>query len=108
NLLKTRARFINAPTEVVGHKPVVVTGMAQVGVSGLQRVQYCVHSQEHPWPADDPNWTKAEWRDAEILPPPTNWGGGLPEGKLPPNVLHMDPVQGSQLQWPMRYAQLHC
>jgi hypothetical protein len=106
NLLKTRARFVNAPREAAAQKPVAITGMAQVGVSGLQRVLYCVHSRENPWPADDPNWTKADWKDAEILPPPANWGGGLPDGKLPPNVLQMD-AKGVPLQWPMRFTIVH-
>ena len=107
NLLKTRARFINAPKEAVGHTPLVITGMAQVGVSGLERVQYCLHSQEHPWPADDPNWTRADWKDAGILPPPADWGGGLPEGKLPPNVLQIDPAKGAPLHWPIRFTIVH-
>jgi DMSO/TMAO reductase YedYZ molybdopterin-dependent catalytic subunit len=107
NLLKTRARFISAPKETAPQKPVAITGMAQVGLSGLERVQYCVHSQEHPWPADDPNWTRADWKDAEILPPPSNWGGGLPGGTLPPNVLQLDPVKGTPLHWPMRFTIVH-
>jgi DMSO/TMAO reductase YedYZ molybdopterin-dependent catalytic subunit len=107
NLLKTRARFIGAPAETAPGKPVAVTGMAQVGVSGIERVQYCVHSQEHPWPADDPNRTRADWKDARILPPPSNWGGGLPGGKLPIGVLHMDPARGTPLEWPMRFTIVH-
>jgi DMSO/TMAO reductase YedYZ molybdopterin-dependent catalytic subunit len=107
NLLKTRARFINPPTEAAAQKPVAITGMAQVGVSGLERVQYCLHSQERPWPADDPSWTRADWKDAEILPPPSNWGGGLAEGKLPPKVLQMDLATGAPLHWPMRYTIVH-
>ena len=36
NPLKTRARFINAPKEIPPGKPAFLTGMAQVGVSGLK------------------------------------------------------------------------
>jgi len=105
--LKTRARFINAPAEIPAHTPTALTGMAQVGVSGLDRVQYCAHSQQRPWPADDPYWTKADWKDATILPPPTDWGGGLPEGKLPAGTSQIDPVKGTPLVWPIRYTIVH-
>ena len=54
NQLKTRARFINEPKEIPSGKPIALTGMAQIGVSGLKKVQYCVHSQKDPWPVDDP------------------------------------------------------
>jgi DMSO/TMAO reductase YedYZ molybdopterin-dependent catalytic subunit len=46
--LETRARFINAPKEIPAGKPAALTGMAQAGVPGLTRVQYCVHSQSEP------------------------------------------------------------
>jgi DMSO/TMAO reductase YedYZ molybdopterin-dependent catalytic subunit len=104
--MKTRARFINAPKEVPAGRTVALTGMAQVGISGLEKVQYCVHSQDTPWPADDPNWTRAEWKDAAILPPPADWGGGLPGGKLPPTS-QTDPVKHTPLQWPLRYTLVH-
>ena len=83
NALKTRARFLNQPKEIRSGTPAAITGMAQVGISGLARVQYCVRSQKDPVQAADPYWSKADWKDATILPPPTNWGGGLPGGKLP-------------------------
>jgi DMSO/TMAO reductase YedYZ molybdopterin-dependent catalytic subunit len=105
--LKTRARFINAPTEIPAHTPVALTGMAQVGVSGLAKVQYCVHSQQHLWPAEDPYWVRADWKDAAILPPPEDWGGGLPEGKLPAGTSQFDPSKGTPLPWPMRYTIVH-
>ena len=62
--MKTRARFINAPKETAAGKPAALTGMAQVGMSGLTKVQYCVHSLANDWPADDPYRTKADWKDA--------------------------------------------
>ena len=105
--LKTRARFINAPEVSPAQQPVVLTGMAQAGVSGLTRVQYLVHSQNHPWPQDDPYWTKVDWKDAIILPPPRNWGGGLPDGKLPVGTSLFDPVKGTPVAWPLRYTIVH-
>jgi len=105
--MKTRARFINAPTEVPPQQPVALTGMAQVGISGLAKVQCCVHSQNEPWTADDPYWTSADWKDVAILPPPADWGGGLPGGKLPATTRQTDPAKGTPLQWPLRYTIVH-
>jgi DMSO/TMAO reductase YedYZ molybdopterin-dependent catalytic subunit len=105
--MKTRARFINAPKEIPPEKPSALTGMAQIGISGLGKVQYCVHSQKEPWPADDPDWTKGDWKDAAVWPPPADWGGRLPGGKLPANASQFDPAKGTPLQWPMRYTIAH-
>ena len=92
--MKTKARFINAPKEVTAGKPAALTGFALIGISGIAKVQYCVHSQDEPWPADDPYWTRADWKDAAILSPPADWGGGLPGGKLPANTSQVDPANG--------------
>jgi len=104
--LKTRARFIGWRKEVSARERLVVTGLAQVGVSGIRKVQYCIHPFDQPWPATDPFWTKADWKDARILPPPENWGGGLPGGRLPP-TLQTDPQTGNPIEWPLRYTIAH-
>ena len=104
--MKTRARFLNAPKEIPPEKPAAVTGMAEVGESGLGKVQYCVRAQKDPWPADDPYRTRGEWKDAAILPPPADWGGGLPGGKLPAMTSQID-QSGVPRQWPMRYTIVH-
>jgi DMSO/TMAO reductase YedYZ molybdopterin-dependent catalytic subunit len=106
NAMKTRARFVNEPKEIPSGKPVALTGLAQVGVSGLKKVQYCVHSLASEWPADDPYRTNAAWHDASILPPPSNWGGGLPGGKLPATN-QTAPATGAPVQWPLRYTIAH-
>ena len=105
--LKTRARFIHVPGEAPAGKPVAVTGYAQVGVSGLSQVQYCLRSQREPTDAGDPNLTKADWKNAVILPPPSNWGGGLPGGKLPSGAITTDPKSGQPREWPLRYTIAH-
>lgn len=105
NALKTRARFINEPKERAAGRPIPLTGFAQVGVSGLARVQYSVRSAESPWPAEDPYGLKAAWCDATILPPPQRWGGGLRDGKLPA-IVQVDSV-GAPRQWPLPYTIVH-
>jgi DMSO/TMAO reductase YedYZ molybdopterin-dependent catalytic subunit len=105
--MKTRARFINAPKEIPPERPAALTGMAQIGISGLGKVQYCVRAQKDAWPADDPYRTKGDWKDAAILPPPADWGGGLPGGKMPAMTSQFDPATGAPRQWPMRYTIVH-
>jgi DMSO/TMAO reductase YedYZ molybdopterin-dependent catalytic subunit len=104
NALKTRARFINAPKEISSGKSFALTGMAQVGISGLKAVQYCVRPQ-NSLPADDPYLIRADWKDCIILPPPVNWGGGLPDGKLP--VTNQTDPNGRPREWPLKYAIVH-
>jgi hypothetical protein len=54
-------------------EPTPVTGYAQVGVSGLSKVQVWVSAAGKAWPADDPYFTNAPWADAVILDPPKDW-----------------------------------
>jgi hypothetical protein len=105
NALKTRARFVNPPKQAAPGTAFPLTGMAQVGVSGLRKVQYLVRSREQAIPADDPYLDRADWKNCEILAPPANWGGGLPEGKLPSTV--QTDSAGKPLVWPLRYAIVH-
>ena len=71
-----------------------ITGLAQVGMSGLSKVQCCLVPRGAPTPKDTDLLAGADWRDAEILPPPVRWGGGLPEGRLPANTFRDRPGHG--------------
>jgi hypothetical protein len=104
--MKTFARFVSAPERLRAGQPAALTGVAQVGMSGLNKVQYCLQPARQPASADDPYLTKADWQDAKILPPPEHWGGGLPRGPLPPIPSQFD-AQGRPLTWPLRYAIAH-
>jgi hypothetical protein len=103
--LKTLARFINAPTKIPALKPAAITGLAQAGVSGLSKVEYCVFPQDQHPAKDDPSLAKAEWRQATILAPPKVWGGGV--AKMPALPLQINPATGKLRTWPMRYAIVH-
>jgi len=105
--LKTCASFLDVPEKVPAGRPVAVTGLAQVGMSGLRRVQCFLQPQDQPWPAEDPYFSKAAWRDAEVLPPPARWGGGFAGGKLPVGVLGFGGDAGVPRQWPMRDSIVH-
>ncbi len=125
------------PQDAKAGEPLAVTGYAQSGISGVRKVQVWVRPSKGDWPADDPYYAKAPWRDAEILPPPVagtlrvpssrgargplsdgtrsvpassvpaaNWGGDLPEGKIPAETLGFD-AAGRPRAWPMRLAKVH-
>ena len=105
--IKTCARFINCPKKIKAGQPAAITGVAQVGMSGLSKVQYWLCPHDAALAEDDPYFTKADWKDADILPPPDDWGGGLPDGKLPPIPRQIDPNTGKPYHWPMRNSIVH-
>jgi len=92
----------SVPEKAKAGQPVPVLGLAQVGMSGLSKVQYWVAAHEAALPTNDPDFTGADWRDAEILPAPVRWGGGLPDGKLLGTPLQFDANTGKPREWPMR------
>src|SRR5580658_11068781 len=100
--MKTCSRVLMYPQEVKTGTEFRVTGVAQIGVSGLKRVQYWLQRENAANPPGDPYFTKAPWIDAEVFGPPTSWGGGLPQGRLPDGVRGFDtggkPLSGI---WPL-------
>jgi hypothetical protein len=103
--IKTQARFIQAPKELPALKPAAVTGLAQVGASGLSRVEYCVLPESERPEAGDSLLLNVAWKPATILPPPQAWGAGV--ASLPAVPLQFDPGTGQARNWPMRYAIVH-
>lgn len=104
--MKTFARSLLKPDKPTAGEPIPITGYAQVGLSGLTRVQTLLLPKEEKWPADDPYFTQAKWANAHLLEPPKVWGGGLPAGRLPDD-LHGFDSQGRPQQWPMRLTLAH-
>ncbi len=120
--IKTCARFIAVPKTAKAGQPIAITGVAQVGISGLSKVQYCLEAaagdkgggkagrraqEGRDGPVDAADTAAVEWRDAVILPPPEHWGGGLPNGKLPDVPLQIDPKTGKPRQWPFPNSIVH-
>jgi DMSO/TMAO reductase YedYZ molybdopterin-dependent catalytic subunit len=87
--MKTFARTLSLEKSLKAGIASRVWGVAQVGISGLAKVQVSVVPAADKWPEDDPWFTKAPWKDAEIQPPPAAWDGGKPA------------------QWPMPYTKAH-
>jgi len=104
--LKTFAATLHVPDAIKPDEQIPLTGYAQVGVSGLSKVQVWIHPNNKPWPVDDPYFAKAPWVDATILPPPKRWGGKLPGDTIPKDTLGFD-VDGKPKTWPMKLAKAH-
>src|SRR5436190_266912 len=66
--LKTFARFGNVPDKSKAGQPPAIHGSAQVGVSGLAKVQYWLRKEGEPLPANDRYFNTMAWQDARILP----------------------------------------
>lgn len=105
--LKTWAATLSIPKAVRANQPIPVTGYAQVGISGLAKVQtwICPKGTE---PTDDPYFLTAPWGDAKILDPPAPgaWGGDLPDGRIPANTFGFN-SDGHPERWPMRLSKVH-
>jgi DMSO/TMAO reductase YedYZ molybdopterin-dependent catalytic subunit len=105
--MKTFARFVEVPSTAKAGQPIPINGLAQIGVSGLSKVQYWLHPHDAPLPADDPNFERGNWLDADPLSPPQSWGAGLPDSQSPDAPLQFDPVTGKPHYWPLRYTVAH-
>lgn len=104
--MKTFARLMSFPAKVKAGEPVPLTGMAQVGISGLSKVQIWLRRSGEPWPATDPHFAAAPWQDAVILPAPSTFPT-LPNGQLPAGTRGFDAATGRPAVWPMRYTLSH-
>jgi len=103
--LKTFAATISIPNEVKTGEAIAVSGYAQVGISGLSKVQVWMESNAIERPQNDPYFTTAPWVDAELLPAPQTWAA-LGDGKLPPQTFGFD-AAGVPMAWPMRLTNAH-
>lgn len=103
--LKSFAATLSVPKEVAANQPIPVTGYAQVGISGVSKVQVWVCPKDAE-PANDPNFITPQWTDATILGPPKSWGGDLPDLKIPAKTLGFDD-NGQPKTWPMRLGKIH-
>ena len=103
--LKTFAATLSIPHVVKAGEPLAASGYAQVGISGLAKVQVSLESNATPRPANDPYYTQAPWIDAELLAPPHHWAA-LPAGIIPPNT-HGFNATGKPTAWPLRLTNAH-
>lgn len=103
--LKSFSAVLTCPKVVKPGEPLAVTGYAQVGISGVTKVEVSIESNAKPRPSGDPHFTTAPWQQAEILGPPQHWGA-VADGKVPTGTLGFDDA-GKPRSWPMRLTKVH-
>ena len=103
--LKSFAATLSIPREIKAGAPIPVSGYAQVGISGLTKVQVSIESNATPRPENDPYYSTAPWVDAELLSAPKDWGA-IPDGKIPARTHGFD-ASGVPKTWPMRLTNAH-
>lgn len=98
--LKTFCATLSIPSQVKPDQPIPITGWAQAGISGLQKVQVSIQSKKDPLPKDNGRFSTASWRDAEILPAPDGWTN-LPAERIANDTIGFG-ESGKPKSWPMR------
>jgi hypothetical protein len=104
--LKTFCATLSIPQKIEAGQPIPITGWAQSGISGLDKVQVWIHNSEDQLPSDDKYFAQAPWRDAEILPPAERWTG-VPDGRIPSATFGFDEASGKPTTWPLRLTRAH-
>ena len=103
--LKTFCATLLVPQGIKPAQPIPITGYAQVGISGLSKVQVWIQNSQDKLPKGDRYYSQAPWRDAKILPPPAAWGGDIDGDRIPDGTFGFD--KGKPKTWPMRLTQAH-
>ena len=104
--LKTFCATLTTPNTPKPDEPIPITGWAQAGISGLTKVQVWISERDATLPEDDPYFTTAPWQDATILPAPSDYGGGYPDGKIPPGTMGFD-ANSQPVSWPLLLSRAH-
>jgi DMSO/TMAO reductase YedYZ molybdopterin-dependent catalytic subunit len=93
--MKTFARFAAVPASVPAGTAFEISGIAQVGVSGLGRVEWWLRSTDHSdWNAEtDPLCVRGDWQEASILSAPIDRAGLS--------------AKFQREEWPLRYTFAH-
>lgn len=97
--MKTFAATLSIPRTIKAGEAIAVTGYAQVGISGLSKVQVSLE------PATAAKTVNNIWKDAELLSPPARWTGLMGETILPGT--HGFDATGKPQSWPMRLTNAH-
>ncbi|WP_425613430.1 molybdopterin-dependent oxidoreductase [Anatilimnocola sp. NA78] len=102
--LKTFAATLSFPDPGKAGEPIALSGYAQVGISGLSKVQVWIEPSDTEHAEGDPNFTQAPWQDAQLLAPPAKWDA-LPDDKLPAETHGV--IDGKPRTWPLRLTKAH-
>ncbi len=106
--LKTIARFGSINGEVPKGIPIPITGLAQVGISGLKKVQVWITPASPAQPREETRFAYGDWQDATILPAPTDWDANGTAGPIDmESVYGFDKQSGKPSSWPIPYTIAH-
>ena len=97
--MKTFAATLSIPRTIKAGEALAVTGYAQVGISGLSKVQVSLER------ATSAKTVNNIWKDAELLSAPARWTGLMGETILPGT--HGFDATGKPQSWPMRLTNAH-
>jgi hypothetical protein len=100
--LKTFAATLVVPQQVKAGQPISVSGYAQVGVSGLSKVQISIQPEDAP---NDSRFSTTPWVDATLVEYPENWTA-LPGGKIPEGTSGFN-QSGEPRSWPLPLTKAH-
>lgn len=104
--LKTAAYLDDIVEKLPWGQPLMISGLAISGLSGLKRVEYWLRPGDGSPNSDDPDGQKAQWMEARLDDPPADWSRILPAGVAAKEVLGFDPKTGKPATWPMRYSMI--
>ena len=106
--LKTAAYLDKGPEKLKASDPIIVSGRAVVGRSGLKRVEYWLRSvDDHSTVLadDDAEVLRAPWKPCELEKQP-DWNAVLPKSVKASDVLGFHKETGKPLAWPLRYGMI--
>jgi DMSO/TMAO reductase YedYZ molybdopterin-dependent catalytic subunit len=105
--LKTAAYFRKEELSFKAGESIEVEGMAMVGWSGLDRVEFWLRPAtggDANLADDDPAWKAAVWSPCDLMPPPPKWKTILPRGTSPTEVWGFDRKSGKPKDWPLLFS----
>ena len=108
SFLKTAAYLDRGAAEFSTNDPIVITGQAINGYSGLRRVEYWMRELlpgAKRLDDDSPELRNASWKKCELAAEP-DWNAVLPTGTDSKTVMGFDRQTGKAISWPLRYGMI--
>jgi DMSO/TMAO reductase YedYZ molybdopterin-dependent catalytic subunit len=107
--LKTAAYLGKGLLSFKAGQPIIITGTAMVGWSGLKRVEYWLRPATNTagnLTEDDPAWKTAVWRACDLMKPLDDWSAVLPDGTSSREIWGFDDRTGRPKDWPILFSMI--
>lgn len=106
--LKTFCEILSIDRDIKPRQPIPITGYAQVGISGLSKVQVWVEKKGSTTSENDPHFELAPWKDAQILSLPQGWDASLGDDSIDSRPIDgFDQKTLRPENWPLRLSKVH-